>query len=124
MLIDRLPAEAARRVGVCFDTAHVFAAGYDLKGDYGAVMAEFDRVIGRERLGLIHCNDSVGELNSRRDRHANIGEGQLGEQTFAALMTDQRLEEVARVLETPKGDDAVAADRRNLAILRRLAAER
>ncbi len=120
-LIDGLPKEVRGRAGVCLDTAHVFAAGYDLRGDYGAVMSEFDRIIGLDRLGLIHCNDSVSGLGSRRDRHANIGEGELGEEAFAALMSDSRLRDVPRVLETPKGNDAVAADRRNLATLRRLA---
>ena len=121
-LIEALPREVRGRAGVCLDTAHVFAAGYDLRREYEAVMAEFDRVIGLERLHLIHCNDSVGELGSRRDRHAAIGEGALGEEAFAALMSDPRLKGVPRVLETPKGRDAVLADRRNLAILRRLAA--
>lgn len=121
VLIDRLPKDVRGRVGVCLDTAHVFAAGYDLRGDYAGVMAEFDRVVGLERLGLIHCNDSVGALGSRRDRHADIGDGELGEETFAALMRDSRLRRVPRILETPKGDDPVAADLRNLAALRRLA---
>lgn len=123
-LIDGLPKDVRGRAGVCLDTAHVFAAGYDLRGDYSGVMNEFDRLIGLDRLRLIHCNDSVGELGSRRDRHADIGDGELGEATFRALMSDVRLQNVPRVLETPKGEDAVVADRRNLATLRRLAGSR
>ncbi len=120
-LIDGQPAEVRARLGVCFDTAHVFAAGYDLRGDYDAVVERFDEVIGLGRLELIHCNDSLGALGSRRDRHADIGAGELGEGAFRHLMQDPRLRSVPRVLETPKGEDPVAADRRNLATLRRLA---
>ena len=118
-----LPPEGGERVGVCLDTAHVFAAGYDLRGSYEDVMEELDRTVGLERLELIHVNDSRAPLGSRVDRHAHIGEGELGEEGFRALMRDPRLREVPRVLETPKGDDATAADRRNLAVLRRLAGE-
>jgi deoxyribonuclease-4 len=120
-LIDGQPPEVRERLGVCFDTAHVFAAGYDLRGDYDAVVESFDKVIGLDRLELIHCNDSLGALGSRRDRHADIGDGELGEGVFRDLMQDPRLRSVPRVLETPKGEDPVAADRRNLATLRRLA---
>ncbi len=120
-LIDGQPPEVRERLGVCFDTAHVFAAGYDLRGDYDAVVESFDEVIGLGRLELIHCNDSLGALGSRRDRHADIGDGELGEGVFRDLMQDPRLRTVPRVLETPKGGDPIGADRRNLATLRRLA---
>lgn len=120
-LIDGQPPEVRERLGVCLDTAHVFAAGYDLRRDYDAVVRHFDEVIGLGRLGLIHCNDSLGALGSRRDRHAGIGDGELGEGPFRDLMRDPRLRSIPRVLETPKGEDPVAADRRNLATLRRLA---
>lgn len=120
-LIDDQPPEVRERLGVCFDTAHVFAAGYDLRGEYDAVIERFAEVIGLGRLQLIHCNDSLGGLGSRRDRHADIGAGELGEGVFRDLMQDPRLHAVPRVLETPKGEDAEAADRGNLATLRRLA---
>ncbi|MEJ2334202.1 MAG: deoxyribonuclease IV [Gemmatimonadales bacterium] len=121
LMIDGQPPEVRERLGVCLDTAHVFAAGYDLRGDYDAVVKSFDAVVGLDRLALIHCNDSLGALGSRRDRHTDIGAGQLGEGVFRDLMRDPRLGSVPRVLETPKGEDPIAADRRNLATLRRLA---
>ncbi len=120
-LLDAVPAPQGARVGVCMDTAHVFAAGYDLRSDYERVMRSFDDAVGLERLKLFHVNDSRAPLGSRVDRHAHIGEGELGEEGFAGLMRDGRLVDVPRILETPKDDDATASDRRNLAILRRLA---
>lgn len=122
-LLEAIPAAARDRVGVCLDTAHVWAAGYDLREDYPEVMAELDRTVGLERLELIHANDSRAERGSRVDRHAHIGEGEMGEAGFEGLMRDPALAAVPRVLETPKEDDATAADRRNLAVLRRLARE-
>ena len=116
-LLEAVPAAQSSRVGVCLDTAHVFAAGYDLRTDPSAVLDEFDRRIGLERLCLFHLNDSVGELASRRDRHANIGEGRIGAPAFGALLADVRVAGVPGVLETPKGDDALESDRRNLAAL-------
>lgn len=121
VLIDGLPSEARDRIGVCLDTAHVYAAGYDLRGEYDAVLGRFDQIVGLERLALIHCNDSAAALGSRRDRHAEIGKGKLGERVFESLMRDERLAQVPRVLEIPKGSDPAATDRRNLALLRRLA---
>lgn len=119
-LIDRVPAGLRDRVGVCLDTCHVFAAGYDLAGDYEAVIDRFDEVIGLDRLKVLHLNDSVGALGSRRDRHAGIGEGLLGLEAFRHIMQDDRLRTIPKILETPKGDDAVTADRENLARLRAL----
>lgn len=123
-LLAAIPPRLADRVGVCLDTAHVFAAGYDLARDPAGVLDELDREVGVERLRLLHCNDSVGELGSRRDRHAGIGEGRIGEDGFAGLLRDPRIASVPRVLETPKGDDPVASDRRNLARLRALSGGR
>jgi deoxyribonuclease-4 len=120
-LLDRIPADLRPRAGVCLDTAHVFAAGYDLRGDFDGVIEEFDRTVGLERLRLLHLNDSEAPLGSRVDRHAHIGRGELGEEGFRPVMRDPRLRDVPRVLETPKGDDATASDRRNLETLRRLA---
>lgn len=121
-LLDAVPGEARERVGVCMDTAHVFAAGYDLRTEYDAVMDAFDRTVGLERLRLFHVNDSRSGLGSRVDRHAHLGQGELGEAGFVGLMRDPRFVEVARILETPKDDEATAADRRNLDFLRRLVA--
>ncbi|CAN5292008.1 deoxyribonuclease IV [soil metagenome] len=116
-MIERISAPLRHRVGVCFDTCHVFAAGYDLRGDYDGVMREFDYQVGLERLRLFHLNDSLRPLGSRRDRHAGIGEGELGELPFRRLMTDPRFADVPKLLETPKGDD-LTSDLRNLARLR------
>jgi len=117
-IIDLIGPPHADRVGVCFDTCHVWAAGYDLKGDYAGVFAELDRCVGLDRVRLFHLNDSVGDRGSRRDRHAWIGEGTLGDEPFRALLLDRRFREVPKVLETPKLDDPVASDRRNLGRLR------
>lgn len=117
-LMERVAAPLQPRIGVCMDTCHVFAAGYDLAGNYDAVMQEFGDIIGLHRIRMFHLNDSVGLLGSRRDRHAHIGEGALGEEPFRRLVTDGRFRDVPKVLETPKDDDAVAADLRNLGRLR------
>ncbi|MEX2570930.1 MAG: deoxyribonuclease IV [Gemmatimonadota bacterium] len=108
------------RVGVCLDTCHVYSAGYDIRESFDAVIEEFDRIIGLEHLELIHLNDSQRPFASRKDRHADIGEGSLGDEPFRRIMTDPRLARIPKVLETPKGDDATAADRRNLGRLREL----
>ena len=117
-IIERIPAELRGRAGVCFDTCHAYSAGYDLVGDYDGVWARFSDVIGIDRLGLIHLNDSRYPFASRRDRHEHIGEGSLGDAPFRRLMTDDRLATIPKILETPKDDDPVATDRRNLARLR------
>lgn len=106
------------RVGICFDTCHVFSAGYDLRDDFDGVMNEFDRTIGLEHLSVFHMNDSQRPFASRKDRHAEIGEGTLGSEPFRRIMTDARFAALPKILETPKGDDPSVADRRNLARLR------
>jgi deoxyribonuclease-4 len=122
-MIERVAPPARHRMGVCFDTCHVFAAGYDLREDFDAAVRAFDDTIGLDRLRLFHLNDSLHPLGSRKDRHAAIGEGSLGDEPFRRVMTDPRFAAVPKVLETPKGDDPVAADRRNLARLRALGGE-
>jgi deoxyribonuclease-4 len=117
-ILEALPASHRARVGVCLDTCHAWAAGYDLVEHYEGVWEAFDRVLDRERLGLIHLNDSKHPRGSRRDRHETLGEGTLGPQPFRRLVLDQRLAAVPKILETPKGDDPVAADRANLGFLR------
>src|SRR6185436_1598876 len=103
-LIGLVPGKVRRRVGVCVDTAHIFAAGYDIGNDYDGVMRRFDDVIGLDRLRMMHLNDSKAPLGSKRDRHELIGEGAIGEAAFRAIMNDPRLAGVAKVIETPKLD--------------------
>jgi deoxyribonuclease-4 len=121
-IIARIPSELRGRLGVCLDTCHVFAAGYDLVSDYDGVWAAFERALGFDRLGVMHLNDSQGALGSRKDRHALIGEGLLGDEPFRRIMRDPRLRHVPKILETPKGDDMVTNDRRMLDKLRAFAA--
>ncbi|MSP14097.1 MAG: deoxyribonuclease IV [Chloroflexi bacterium] len=111
------------RLGICLDTCHIFAAGYDLctPEAYSATMTEFDEIIGLHRLGAIHLNDSVGSLNSHKDRHAHIGEGLIGLEGFRAILNDHRLVHLPGLLETPKSDD-LHEDVDNLARLRGLIA--
>ncbi len=119
-MVERISAEQRVRVGVCLDSCHVYAAGYDIVGDYEGVIARLQDTVGLERLRLFHLNDSLTPFASRRDRHAEIGEGSLGEEPFRRIMNDPRFASIPKVRETPKGDDPVAADLRNLARLRAL----
>lgn len=119
-LLERVGSRHRDRLGVCLDTAHLFAAGYDLAGAYDEVIGELDRVVGLERVHLLHLNDSKTPLGSRVDRHEQIGKGHLGPIPFRRIMRDDRFRLVPKVIETPKGDDPVRADRRNLSYLRRL----
>lgn len=110
------------RFGVCFDTCHTFAAGYDtatMEG-YNDTMAQFDRIIGLGRLECFHFNDSKKGLGSRVDRHEHIGKGELGLNPFRFILNDPRFAAVPKILETPKGDNE-EMDAVNLAILRGLA---
>ena len=102
-----------KRVGFCYDTCHGFAAGSCFSPD------EFDRELGLENLRVIHVNDSAKEFNSRVDRHASIGQGHIGVETFKLIMNDRRLDHVAKILETPKDDD-YTQDRINLELLQSL----
>jgi deoxyribonuclease-4 len=110
------------RVGICMDTCHIFAAGYEIRGraGYEQTMRQLDTVIGLDHIKCIHLNDSQRELGSRVDRHAHIGQGQIGLEGFRLLVNDPRLRHIPMILETPKGEDPVATDRRNLAVLRSL----
>ena len=117
-IIDAIPGALRARVGICFDTCHAYAAGYDLVDDYDGVWESFERTLGIELLGLIHLNDSKHPLGSHKDRHETIGEGTLGPEPFRRLMLDERLRDVPKILETPKGDDPVVADLANLNLLR------
>lgn len=94
------------RLGVCLDTCHIFAAGYDIRTPeaYERTMEEFGRVVGFERLGAVHCNDSKKDLGSHVDRHEHIGEGKIGLEAFRCLMNDTRLFGVPILLETPDAE--------------------
>ncbi len=107
------------RVGVCFDTCHVYASGYDIKtGEgYEETMEKFDDVIGLSNLRAFHLNDSIKGLGSRVDRHTHIGEGALGPEPFGLIVNDGRFEDAPMILETPGGE---VYDRKNLALLRGL----
>jgi deoxyribonuclease-4 len=117
-ILARVPAALQHRLGVCLDTCHVFAAGYDLVNDYEGVWTRFADTVGVDRLRVMHLNDSKAPFGSRRDRHELIGEGALGEEPFRRVMNDERLQGVAMVIETPKGDDHTATDTRMLDRLR------
>ena len=95
------------RLCVCFDTAHVFAAGYDIGSEAGVkkTFREFDQVVGLDRLAALHLNDSRTALGSRVDRHEHIGKGKIGLDAFRFIMRDRRFSKIPKVLETPKGKD-------------------
>ena len=112
-LIDA--AGGGARLGVCLDTCHVFAAGYDLSGDLDGVLAAFDRTIGLARLRAVHLNDSLHPLGSRRDRHARIGEGQLGLAALQRVTRHPALAHLPFLLETPQ--ESLAGYAREIALL-------
>ncbi len=101
-----------KRVGVCLDTCHIFAAGYDIRtpGNYAQTMQQFDEIIGIDKLLAIHLNDSRGELGTHLDRHAHIGEGTIGLAGFANFVNDPALTKVPMIMETPKGLDEAGQD--------------
>ncbi|MEJ5376891.1 MAG: deoxyribonuclease IV [bacterium] len=107
------------RLGVCFDTCHVFASGWDLRDEesYAATMEAFQGTVGLERIAWFHLNDSAAPLGSRLDRHAHIGLGHIGLEGFRALLGDARFRNHPMVIETPKGKD-LQEDQMNLTTLR------
>jgi deoxyribonuclease-4 len=109
------------RLCICLDTAHIFAAGYDIGSEAGIrkTFREFDRVVGRDRLAAIHVNDSKTVRGSRVDRHEHVGTGKIGLDAFRFIMRDRRLCKIPKVLETPKGKD-LREDVENLKTLRAL----
>ena len=118
-LLEHTPT--GERLGVCLDTCHVFAAGYELRTPegYAAMMETFDRIVGLERLLALHLNDSKGDLGNRKDRHEHIGKGHIGLEGFRHVLNDSRLANLPGLLETPKSDD-LHEDRENLVVLRSL----
>lgn len=115
-VIDRV--EDSSRLGVCLDTCHVFDGGYDIAGHLEQVLAEFDAVIGLERLKAVHLNDSKNDLGSHKDRHEKIGEGKIGLEAFRAIVRHPRLKMLPFFLETPNGLDGY---QREIALLREMA---
>jgi len=122
-ILDLLDGEP--RVGVCLDTAHLFAAGWDLRqrGGLDAMVDAFDRAAGWARVRVLHLNDSKAALGSHLDRHENIGEGYLGIDGFRAIVTHPLLRTLPGIIETP-GFDQQGPDRKNLARLKRLRGDR
>lgn len=90
-----------KRISVCFDTCHVFDAGYDLKNNYDEVFKEFDKKIGIDKISVIHLNDSKNICGSRKDRHENIGVGNIGFDTLLKISYDERFKKIPKILETP-----------------------
>jgi deoxyribonuclease IV len=122
-----------RRIGVCLDTCHLIASGYDLGSPegYAATFNQFGRVVGFERLKAFHMNDSKKPLGSRVDRHEHIGQGHLGLEPFRRLVNDRRFRDLPMLLETPKAEGKASGpiavdplDERNLDLLRGLIATR
>ena len=109
------------QIVVCMDTCHVFAAGYEIRTEegYAGVMDQFDQIVGLEKLEVLHFNDSKRSFGSRVDRHEHIGKGEIGKAGFGWFLNDPRLDQVPKLLETPK-ENGGEADRRNLKVLRSL----
>ena len=118
-IIDKIKDKS--RIGICFDTAHSFAAGYDFttKKKYDEMWNEFDDIIGLKYLCAFHLNDTEKDLGSRVDRHTHIGQGKIGKEPFGFLLNDERFKEHPGILETPKGKD-MKEDAMNLKVLRSL----
>ena len=113
--------DESERMTVCIDTAHIFAAGYNIKDEsqYEKMIDDFDKIIGLDRLQCFHMNDSKKELGSRVDRHEHIGKGFIGLEGFRNIMNDSRLTHIPKILETPKGKEQLE-DVENLKVLRSL----
>ncbi len=114
-------ARADDRLGVCFDTCHALAAGYEIRSPegYEATFQQFDQIVGLERLQVFHVNDSKRDLGSRVDRHQHLGQGFVGLEGFGLLLNDTRFRQHPMLLETPKGPN-MQEDVENLAVLRSL----
>ncbi len=112
------------RLGVCIDTCHIFAAGYDIRTfeGYKGTMADFDEIVGLDKIKFFHLNDSKKKLGSKVDRHTHIGDGFIGIDGFRHLINDPRFRHCSMTLETPKDKD-LEDDRRNLEVLKVLIAD-
>lgn len=107
--------EKREKLGICLDTCHIWDGGYDIVNDLDGVLAEFDRVIGMEHLKAIHLNDSLNGLGSHKDRHARIGEGQIGLDALVRVIRHPSLDGKPFILETPNDDEGW---KREIALLR------
>ncbi|NNK85293.1 MAG: deoxyribonuclease IV, partial [Desulfobacterales bacterium] len=109
--------------GICLDTCHIFASGYDIRtmNSYRKTMNVFDSYVGFDRLLLIHVNDSKKELGSKVDRHEQIGRGYIGLEPFKYIMNDNKLLDIPKIIETPKGKTDQDLDEINLKVLREMA---
>ena len=107
-------------LGVCLDTCHVFDGGYDIVNDLNGVLAEFDKIVGLDRLKAIHLNDSKNPLGSRKDRHEKLGEGCIGLEPFRAIVNHPALRDLPFCLETPNEAEGYAKE---IAVLRKMRAE-
>ena len=118
-------SEFPKRLAVCIDTCHLFAAGYDIRTQLGyeLTMKQFDITIGSHQVAALHLNDSKKMLGSRVDRHEHIGQGFIGLAAFQSVLSDKRWRGIPMVLETPKGED-MREDVRNLGVLRSLLVNR
>jgi deoxyribonuclease-4 len=112
-IIDRV--ELSDKLGVCFDTCHVWDGGYDIVNNFDGVMEDFDRIIGLERLKAVHLNDSLNPLGAHKDRHAKIGEGFIGADALIRIINSKYLKGLPFILETPNDIDGYA---REIAFLR------
>ena len=110
-----------KRLGICLDSCHLFASGYDIRTEEGLtdVLDECDRVVGLDRLGSLHLNDSVNGLGTNRDRHADIGKGEIGEDGCAVFLSEPRFETLPVILETP-GPDKKGTPPEEIALAREL----
>lgn len=107
-IIERV--DLKEKIGVCLDTCHVWDAGYDIVEHLDEVLEEFDRIIGLERLKAIHLNDSMNPLGSHKDRHARLGEGQIGPEALQEIVCHEKLQGLPFILETPNDDEGYAAE--------------
>ena len=102
-IMDRV--ERKDKLGVCLDTCHIWEAGYDVRDDLDGVLAEFDEAIGLSHLRAVHLNDSMNPRGAKKDRHAKIGEGQIGHEALVRVMNHEKLRTLPFILETPTDDD-------------------
>ena len=111
VIMDRV--KLSEKLSVCFDTCHVFDAGYDIVSDLDGVLTEFDRIIGKKKISVFHINDSKNELGSHKDRHANIGDGNIGFETICNVVFHPDFTHVPKILETPYVPDPDDPDKKD-----------
>ena len=107
-IMDRVSCK--EKLGVCFDTCHVWDGGYDIVNHLDEVISEFDRLIGLDKLCAVHLNDSMNPLGSHKDRHARLGEGQIGPEALQRIVCHEKLQGLPFILETPNDDEGYAAE--------------